>query len=162
MPAKATRLASFAQDANRAQSRAENIATFAKLLSRLQQLQPALTLDQLTLLLIIGARPGITTNALMATSGVGQSSISRNIAALSSHHRRGYLGHDFVEAAADLREPRRYTYRLNDRGHRFLSSLLAILGRDKLEAEHMYLDDCTCFEDEYLDQPMSSCGIQNF
>jgi DNA-binding MarR family transcriptional regulator len=84
-------------------------------------------MQQVDVLLSIAAKPGIPMAELADATGLAQSSISRNVAALSNYHRSGVPGLGFVEAVIDPREPRRRLLFLTPQGKVFVRRVLRYL-----------------------------------
>jgi DNA-binding MarR family transcriptional regulator len=100
---------------------------FARAMSfvRLLRLQSGeMPLQQVDVLLSIASKPGISMTEMATAAGLAQSSVSRNVAALSNYHRAGTPGLGFVEAVIDPKEPRRRLLFLTPHGKVFVTRLL--------------------------------------
>ena len=84
-------------------------------------------MQQADVLLAIAAKPGLTMNELSKLTGLSQSSISRNVSAMSKYHRLGKEGLNLVEAVTDPRETRRRLVYLTPHGKMFITKLLRTL-----------------------------------
>jgi DNA-binding MarR family transcriptional regulator len=82
----------------------------------------------LTFLHIACAAPNdISMRELKGRLGISGSSISRNVAALSKHHRLGKAGHDLVESYEDSMDRRNKLVRLTPKGKSFAFRLSDLL-----------------------------------
>lgn len=86
--------------------------------------------QQIQVFLTVALRPGITMENLGRDVGISQSSVSRNVAALSKHHRLGKAGADYVEATEDPTERRRKIIFLTPRGRQIMRKALEALTRE--------------------------------
>jgi DNA-binding MarR family transcriptional regulator len=80
-------------------------------------------------------------------TGLSQSSISRNVKAMSKYHRLGKPGLNLMEAVIDPREPRRRLVFLTAEGKAFITKLMRTINPDysidketdaRLEIERMH------------------------
>ena len=81
-----------------------------------------------TFIVIAEAAEPINMRDLQHKLGIATSSVSRNVAALSKHHRLGKSGHDLVEAYEDINDRRTKLVRLNGKGRAFASRLSDPIG----------------------------------
>ena len=79
-------------------------------------------------LLIAGAKDNMPMRDLQTMLGMPSSSTSRNVAALSKHHRLGREGLDLVEAYEDLADRRFKLVRLTPKGKAFSNRLNSLMG----------------------------------
>ena len=91
--------------------------------------------QQIQTFLVIAMRPGITMEELGRDVGISQSSVSRNVAALSKHHRLGKAGADYIEAIEDPRERRRKIMYLTPRGRSVMRKAVEALTGEPVEFE---------------------------
>ena len=101
-------------------------AVFAvtRIITMLRTLSPGMPMQQADILFQIAIHPGLTMAELVKRTGLSQSSVSRNVAALSKYHRLGEPGLDLVETLNDPRDPRRRLMFLNTNGKTFITKLL--------------------------------------
>lgn len=75
----------------------------------------------------VALNDGITMNALVEETGMSQSSISRNIAALADKHRLGFKGHGLVCTMEDPSSRRRKIVSLTPKGKQLKRRVIDIL-----------------------------------
>lgn len=90
----------------------------------LRTLAPDMPMQQADILIAVAMNPGATMNDLSRATGLSQSSISRNVQAMSRIHRLGKPGLDLMEAEIDPREPRRRVIFLTSKGKTFITRLV--------------------------------------
>jgi DNA-binding MarR family transcriptional regulator len=98
----------------------QTIALFAAI----REVDPYIPTQTAECLLVVAAQPGITMQKLSESTGLAQSSCSRNVAMLSKYHRLGKEGYDLVEAVDDPRERRRKIVFLTTKGQRLINKAL--------------------------------------
>lgn len=81
----------------------------------------------LTFLLVADATEPVSMRDLQGRLDISTSSVSRNVAALSKHHRLGKDGLDLVEAYEDPADRRNKVVRLTAKGRAFSSKLTDLL-----------------------------------
>lgn len=101
-------------------------STSARFIRVLRTISPDMPMQQAEVLIAIANKPGITMSDLAKRTGLSQSSISRNIAALSKFHRIGKPGLDLVEAVTDPRETRRRLVYLTTNGKMHVTKLFRV------------------------------------
>ncbi|MCQ1855431.1 MarR family winged helix-turn-helix transcriptional regulator [Neorhizobium galegae] len=101
--------------------------TVSRVVHMLRTLSPDMPMQQADVLLHIALHPGITMAEITKRTGLSQSSVSRNVSAMSKFHRLGKPGLDLVEAAIDPREPRRRLVFLTQNGKLFITKLLRMV-----------------------------------
>jgi DNA-binding MarR family transcriptional regulator len=113
----------------------------------LRKLSPDMPIQQADILLCVVSKPGLTMNELSKLTGLSQSSISRNVQAMSKYHRLGKPGLNLMEAVIDPREPRRRLVFLTAEGKAFITKLMRTINPDysidketdaRLEIERMH------------------------
>lgn len=98
-----------------------------KMLEEFRKLDSDMPLQTAATFLSVANEEGITMKSLGERLGISQSSCSRNVAALSKHHRLNKPGHDLVYATEDPEERRRKIVKLTPKGKRVAETLLEIL-----------------------------------
>ena len=94
----------------------------------LREVDPELQAQTLATLIEVARHPdGIKMQELAARVNISQSSVSRNISAMSHTHRVGKPGYNLVIAFEDPTERRRKIVRLTPNGQRLVKRLLAAL-----------------------------------
>lgn len=93
----------------------------------LRKVSADMPMQQLDLYLRIVQRPGIGMDELAPLLGISQSSVSRNVAALSKFHRLGKPGLDLVEVRLDPRDSRRREIWLSPLGKKLADRLSKML-----------------------------------
>lgn len=120
-----------------------------RIINMLRILSPEMPMQQADVLLQVVLRPGVTMADISKNTGLSQSSVSRNVQAMSKFHRLGKPGLDLVEAVIDPREPRRRLIFLTTRGKAFITKLLRNVDADysidretdaRLEIERMHAE----------------------
>lgn len=96
----------------------------------IRRLSPDMPIQQVGILLSVAQKPGLTMNELVKLTGLSQSSISRNVQAMSKYHRLGKPGLNLMEAVIDPREPRRRLVFLTVEGKTFVTRLMRHLDPD--------------------------------
>jgi DNA-binding MarR family transcriptional regulator len=91
--------------------------------------------QQILTFLTVAMRPGITMEDLGRDVGISQSSVSRNVAALSKQHRLGKPGADYLEAIEDPRERRRKVMYLTPKGRSVMRKALEALTGEPVDFE---------------------------
>jgi len=89
-----------------------------------RQLSGEMPMQQADILLTIAGSPGLTMGDVSKATGLSQSSVSRNVAALSTFHRLGQPGMGLVTAEVDPREPRRRVLFLTTTGQVLVTRLM--------------------------------------
>lgn len=97
--------------------------TVSRVISMFRNLSPDMPIQQADVLLQVALYPGLTMADITKRTGLSQSSVSRNVAAMSKFHRLGKPGLDLVEAVIDPREPRRRLIFLTVHGKSFITKL---------------------------------------
>lgn len=97
--------------------------TVSRVINMLRTLSPDMPMQQADVLLQVALHPGLTMADICKRTGLSQSSVSRNVSAMSKFHRLGKPGLDLVEAAIDPREPRRRLVFLTPHGKAFMTKL---------------------------------------
>lgn len=101
-------------------------STSARFVRVLRTISPDMPMQQAEVLIAIANKPGLTMTGLATLTGLSQSSISRNIAAMSKFHRLGKPGLDLVEAVTDPRETRRRLVYLTAKGKMYVTQLFRV------------------------------------
>jgi DNA-binding MarR family transcriptional regulator len=105
------------------------IEQFAKALDIMREVDPEIQAQTIAVFLEVARHPqGIRMQDVAKAVGISQSSISRNVAAMSHTHRLGKPGHNLVVAFEDPAERRRKLVRLTDKGMRYMGKLESVLG----------------------------------
>jgi DNA-binding MarR family transcriptional regulator len=92
-----------------------------------RKLDPEIPTQTVNTFLYAALHEGCTMRDLATALGVAQSTMSRNVSALSKVHRSGRPGLDLVRRDPDPYERRRVVVTLTPRGKKFLTGLLSIL-----------------------------------
>jgi len=99
-----------------------------RLIERFRELDAEMQAQTVAIFLYIANSPvPVKMQDIADDLGLAQSSVSRNVAALSDWTRHRTKGHNLVEAFEDPMERRRKLVRLTTKGKRFTTSLLDIL-----------------------------------
>ncbi len=98
--------------------------TVSRVITMLRTLSPDMPMQQADVLFQVVLYPGLTMADICKRTGLSQSSVSRNVSAMSKFHRLGKPGLDLVEAVIDPREPRRRLIFLTTNGKAFITKLL--------------------------------------
>lgn len=99
-----------------------------RLIERFRELDAEMQAQTVAIFLYIANSPvPVKMQDIADDLGLAQSSVSRNVAALSDWTRHRKKGHNLVEAFEDPMERRRKLVRLTTKGKRFTTSLLDIL-----------------------------------
>lgn len=106
-----------------AQLNKQSLAKVVKCLEEFRKIDPQIPPQTAVSFLWVCIHDGITMKDLSDRVGVSQSSMSRNIAALSETHRYGKPGYDLVYATEDPAERRRKIVKLTPKGRRIAASL---------------------------------------
>ena len=112
-------------------SYAADINKLMLFLSELREISSTMQAQQAMCLLSVAVAPGLTASDMSRVTGLGLSSISRNVNALSRWNRHGEAGYDLVEQVDDPVEPRRKIFFLNQRGRAKLQKIITILRSDE-------------------------------
>ncbi|WP_313196224.1 helix-turn-helix domain-containing protein [Shinella zoogloeoides] len=96
----------------------------SRVINMLRTLSPDMPMQQADVLLQVALKPGVTMADITKFTGLSQSSVSRNVQAMSKFHRLGKPGLDLVEAVIDPREPRRRLIFLTTNGKSFITKLM--------------------------------------
>lgn len=102
----------------------------SRVVNTLRTLSPDMPMQQADILLQIALRPGVTMAEIQKRTGLSQSSVSRNVQALSKFHRLDKPGLDLVEVTIDPRETRRRLIFLTPKGKSFITLLLRNVDED--------------------------------
>lgn len=108
-------------------SQSADIMIMLKLVEAFRELDEQLPPQTIAVLLNVALRPGQTMQELVEATGLGLSSISRNLMALGEWHRAGKPGLDLVETIDDPHERRRKIAFLTPKGRTVVRELLAIM-----------------------------------
>lgn len=100
---------------------------FIHMVDIMQGLDPMIQAQTVLTFLYVCEEPDITMRDLQNKLGLASSSTSRNVAALSKHHRLGKDGADVVEAYEDLADRRSKRVRLTPKGKALAAKINAIL-----------------------------------
>ncbi|MGV8921653.1 MAG: MarR family winged helix-turn-helix transcriptional regulator [Pseudomonas sp.] len=87
-------------------------------------------MQQADILVTIAQSPGLSMNDICVKTHLSQSSVSRNVAALSEFYKLGTPGLGLVEAVNDPREHRRRIVFLTTKGKTFITRLMRNLDPD--------------------------------
>ncbi|MBD8687068.1 MULTISPECIES: MarR family winged helix-turn-helix transcriptional regulator [unclassified Rhizobium] len=104
--------------------------TVSRVINMLRTLSPDMPMQQADILFQVVLHPGLTMAELSKRTGLSQSSVSRNIQALSKFHRLGKPGLDLVDVVIDPRESRRRLIFLTASGKAFVTKLLRNVDAD--------------------------------
>lgn len=85
-------------------------------LEEFRKIDPEMPIQMAVVFLNIAADEGLNMSELYQRSGISQSSVSRNVAALSKWHRANKAGHDLVYTKEDPMERRRKVAFLTSKG----------------------------------------------
>lgn len=96
-------------------------------LEEMRRIDPEIQAQTVTCFLEVAMNPGITMKDLGERVGISQSSVSRNVAALSKVHRLNRPGHDLLVAVEDPMERRRKIVNLTEKGRKVAESLKSIM-----------------------------------
>lgn len=99
------------------------IDRLVEVVEEFRKFDPEMPAQTMLTFLVIARSPGVRIRDLEAKLGLGSSTVSRNVYALSEAR-----GPDLVEAVADPSDRRAKMVRLTKRGCRVLASLRSILG----------------------------------
>lgn len=108
---------------------------FIGLCKVIREVDAQLPAQSLHVLFCIARNPGITMQGIAENTGLGLSSVSRNIMALGQWHRAGKPGYNLVEAVDDPVERRRKIVFLTQRGREFVRDLLSVEAGEKVDFE---------------------------
>jgi DNA-binding MarR family transcriptional regulator len=95
------------------------------LIKAFRDVDPEFPIQQAETLLWIALRPGVSVQELCNLTGMAQSSVSRNVAALGHIHRKGEPGYDMIDAQKDPQNPRRLIMFLTQKGRAFVAQTMA-------------------------------------
>ena len=105
-----------------------DIDIFIVALNQMRVIDPEIQAQTIAVFLEVARQPeGIKMQELAEKVGISQSSVSRNVAALSHMHRVGRPGYDLVVAFEDPAERRRKIVRLTPKGKRVAKELERVL-----------------------------------
>ena len=96
----------------------------------IRMFDPEMPIQMVQTLLVVMMRPGLTMSELGEQTGLTQSSVSRNVAALSKVHRTRRPGHDLVYTEEDPIERRRKLVLLSPKGKRLLEQVNRAMSAD--------------------------------
>jgi DNA-binding MarR family transcriptional regulator len=102
----------------------------SRIVTTLRTLSPDMPMQQADVLMQIALKPGITMAELQKLTSLSQSSVSRNVKALSKFHRLDKPGLDLVEETMDPRDTRRRLIFLTVKGKTFMTKLLRYVDED--------------------------------
>lgn len=91
-----------------------------------RKLDPELPTQTANTFLFIAMHEGCTMRELAQALGVAQSTMSRNVSALSKIHRLGKAGLNLVQRDPDPYERRRVIVTLTPRGQKFRDTLISL------------------------------------
>jgi DNA-binding MarR family transcriptional regulator len=94
----------------------KGLGRLIQLMEMLRAIDPEMPAQTVLTFLIIADEPDISMRDLQNRLGLASSSTSRNVAALSKHHRLGKDGADVVEAYEDPADRRYKRVRLTGKG----------------------------------------------
>jgi len=97
-----------------------------ELIEVFRDMRPEMPMQMAAIFLGIALRPGITQAELAILVGIGQSSVSRNIAALSAVTRQGKRGLNLVVQRHDPLDGRAHEHHLTKDGRALADRLLAL------------------------------------
>lgn len=106
----------------------QTLSQTLKVLEQFRTLDSEMQMPQAVTLLTIALNEGISLTDLTEKTSQATSSASRNVAALSSHHRAGKPGHGLVLNREDPVERRRKQHVLTSKGKAFIKKLVEIAG----------------------------------
>ena len=101
-----------------------SLKTLDILINDLRELDSEMQIQQIATLLAIAQDEGIALSEIAERTQQGMSSASRNVAALSTMHRKGKKGHGLVVNKEDPLERRRKQHFLTPKGVTFLRRLV--------------------------------------
>lgn len=130
---------------------------FNQLMTLVAGLPKEMTMQQLMVLSVIYARPGTTARDLEEDTGLAQSSVNRNIMALSKWDRHKQPGHDLIDQVEDPIERRRKIFFLNQKGRRFMARMAAVI--ENVEPREIEIDQPTA--QDFLDNAMRAAGSRD-
>lgn len=87
-----------------------------KIVEELRKFDPAMQVQTVAVFLVVASKPGVSMSEIAKEVDIAQSSVSRNVAALSKWHRLNKRGHDLVYSTEDPSERRRKVVMLTHRG----------------------------------------------
>lgn len=114
-------------------------AIVRKILREFRKIDPQMPMQQAALLVELATHPVCTMSELTRRLEISQSSVSRNVAALSKVDRHQKPGLDLVESVEDPAERRRKIVSLTPKGHELMSAVLASVERSVLSEELEWL-----------------------
>lgn len=98
-----------------------------KIVGVLRDIYPDMTLNQLVILLLVGANPGISQKQLMELSGLADSSASRIVAVLSEYGNRGTGPFHLIELRESKADRRYKDLHLTKRGQALQTKILKLM-----------------------------------
>lgn len=96
----------------------------ARALEVFRHMDPEMQAQTMATFVAIAAHPGLSVKDVKDRLGIAGSSASRNVAALSKHHRLGKEGHDVVYAVDSLEDRRVKVIDLTPKGRKVMHELL--------------------------------------
>jgi DNA-binding MarR family transcriptional regulator len=108
----------------------KSLRTLATAVEAFRALDAEMQSQQIVTFLMVAAAGNdhISMRQLADHLGIASSSVSRNVAALSEHHRLGHPGHNLVEAYEDPADRRNKRVRLTAKGRTLAARLQQITG----------------------------------
>lgn len=104
----------------------QSLTKVIKCIEEFRKIDPQMPPQMAVSFLWVCIHNGITMKDLADRVGVSQSSMSRNVAALSETHRYGKAGYDLVFATEDPTERRRKIVKLTPKGRRVAAGLSSL------------------------------------
>lgn len=102
-----------------------------RLLESFRELRPEMPMQMASVFLVVAMRPGVQQCDLPDIIGVSQSSISRNVTALTSRTRHGSPGLNLIKRSLDPEGGRSPVLHLTDAGKQMRGHLLNVLAERK-------------------------------
>jgi DNA-binding MarR family transcriptional regulator len=110
-----------------AQAGAGQLSKVWRVIEEFRKLDPELPSQTINTFMYVAMHEGCTMKQLSEALGVAQSTMSRNVSALSKLHRLGKPGLDVVKSEIDPYERRRRIVTLTPRGRKLLAEVSSIL-----------------------------------
>ena len=104
------------------------ILKLLQVLSKFRELDAEMQMPQAVTLLTVALNEGISLSDLTERTRQATSSASRNVASLSTVHRKGKPGHGLVLNREDPFERRKKQHVLTPKGRSFVDQLIEIVG----------------------------------
>jgi len=95
----------------------------------LRETYPDMTLNQVLVLLLVAANPGISQREIMDRTGLADSSASRIVALLGEHGNRGSGPFHLIELREDLKDRRSKLLHLTKKGQGLITKITNALAR---------------------------------